>query len=111
MGTSAKKRFTLARPHMRCDQTPAPLMDMRVDYNLSGPTSVPTITTVPDGAAWDIATWDVDSWAADSAVYSQWAGVTGVGHVGALRMTFSSSTSEDFAVIGVEVNFETGGVL
>jgi hypothetical protein len=111
MGTAAKKRFTLARPHMRSDQTPSPLMDMRVDYDQSPPSSEPTITSGTAGGDWDVATWDVDAWAANSAVYSQWAGITGIGHVGALRMTFSSDDTEDFAVIGVEINFETGGVL
>lgn len=111
LGTAAKKRFTLARPHMRCDQTPSPLLDMRVDYDIRPPTSAPNITAGAIGGEWDVATWDVDNWAADSAIYSQWVGITGIGHVGALRLTFSSSTAEDFGVIGAEINFEVGGVI
>lgn len=111
MGTASKKRFTLARPHMRCDITPQPLMDMRIDYDGNAPTSAPTITVSDTGAEWDVATWDVDAWAGSEATYSQWIGVTGLGHVAALRLTFSSATSELFSVIGIEVAFETGGII
>lgn len=111
MGTPAKKRFTMVRPHMRCDALPDPLIDMRVDYDGSGPSSVPVITVSSDGATWDVDEWDIGSWAGSTATYSQWISTAGIGHVGALDLTFSSSTAEEFAVIGVEIAFEVGGVL
>ena len=109
-GTGAQKRFTLARPHMRCDVAPSPQLDMRVDYDDAQPTSSPTITSLATGADWDTADWDVAEWGGSLSVYSQWAGVTGLGYVGGPRLKIKTSTAE-FAVIRAEVVFETGGIL
>lgn len=111
LGTPQKKRFTLARPHMRCDIIPAPSIDIRVDYDLAGPRSEPTLTDGDPGAAWDDMFWDTSFWAGSASTYSQFIAVSGMGHVAAMRLRFATSTATVFAVIGTELTFETGGIL
>lgn len=109
-GTPAQKRFTMARPHMRCDAVPSPLLEIRTDYDITPPGTAPTVTEQGEGAIWDLAEWDTAVWAGSSSVYSQWTGLAGIGHVGGLRLVISSSTAS-FAIIRAEVVFEAGGIL
>lgn len=108
--TGLQKRFTLARPHMRCNVKPTPQLEMRTDYDISPPTSVPTLAASFEGGRWNVSDWNEAEWAAETDVYSQWISVSGIGHVGGLRLTLSSSGT-DFALVGAEVAFEAGGVL
>lgn len=109
-GTAARKRFTLARPHMKSDATPSPLMDMKVDYDDSPPLNAPTITVLSEGADWDVGEWDNAIWGGALNVYSQFNGITGLGHVGGLRLKYSSATTK-FSVVRVDIAFEPGGFL
>lgn len=109
-GIPSRKRFTLARPHMRSDVKPEMQLEMRTDYDISPPGSVPTLSPNFSGSDWDLADWDVSAWASDADVYSQWVSISGLGHAGGLRLTYSSAGT-NFAIIGAEVAFEAGGVL
>lgn len=110
-GTAAKKRFVMARPHMEASSGPNPFIEMKVDYDERTITNIPTITDTSATAAWDVGVWDEAAWAGPIRVYSQPIGISGIGHVGALRLRIETSTLEEFRVKGAEIIFETGGVL
>jgi len=58
---------------------------------------------------WDVAKWDEGAWVSTTTIYRPWAGVTGLGFAGALRLLMSSSTQT--TLIAYEVVYETGGVV
>lgn len=101
------KRFTMARPHVRSDGSPAPLLSMLIDYSTTGPAFAPALTALEDGGDWDTFDWDTVSWAGGVSTYSQWSGVAGIGLVGAMRIA-TSSDEASFAIIGVDIAFEPG---
>lgn len=109
-GTAEKKRFTMARPYILCDAQPMPYVEMKVDYGTEDVQNQPT-TTATVGATWDEATWDESAWAGSEYVYANWAGVSGVGTVGALRVRVVTKTLDVFKIQSAEIGFEAGGIL
>lgn len=110
-GSAGSKKFNMARPHMNADAQPTLYMQMLTDYEIEPPTNQPTITDASSGEAWDEAEWDVASWAGAITNYSQWIGIAGEGHVGALYAQIETKSLETFTINAVEVTYETGGIL
>lgn len=106
----AAKSFKMVRPHMQCTGVPNPSIGMMVDYALSGSIFSPTLTQAEVGGEWDLSDWDATEWGGTLSSYSEWIAVTGIGHVGALRMLFATAQAE-FSVVGCEIMVESGGVL
>ncbi len=110
-GTAGSKKFNMARPHMNADAAPTLYMQMMTDYEISPPSNQPTISDASSGEAWDEGDWDITAWAGSLNNYSQWIGISGEGHVGALYAQIETKALEVFTVNAVEISFEQGGVL
>jgi hypothetical protein len=83
---------------------------MRVDYDATAPTNQPDVTSAGAlGASWDTASWDTASWGGTPVMWINWQGVSGLGRVGAPRMT-AYIVNCSFALSGWDVLYETGSV-
>lgn len=110
-GSAGSKKFNMARPHMSADAQPTLYLQMMTDYEIETPSNQPTITDASSGETWDAAEWDVALWAGSVANYSQWIGVSGEGHVGALYVQIETKSLETFTINAVEITYEAGGIL
>ena len=108
-GTPAAKHFKMILPYLQTDGTPAPFIDIKVDYDMTPPLNQPDVTFGDQGAEWDLAPWDTSDWAAAVLNHNNWSGVGDIGHVGAPRMTALVLNCE-FSLTGWDVLFETGAV-
>jgi hypothetical protein len=109
-GTSAFKQFKMVLPYIISDGNPKPYLDMRVDYDATAPTNQPDVTSAGAlGASWDTASWDTASWGGTPVMWINWQGVSGLGRVGAPRMT-AYIVNCSFALSGWDVLYETGSV-
>ena len=110
-GSAGSKKFNMARPHMNADAQPTLYMQMMTDYQIEAPSNQPTITDASSGEEWDEAEWDISLWACAVTNFSQWIGISGVGHVGALYGQIETKSLDTFTINAVEISFENGGVL
>lgn len=109
-GTPAIKHFRMILPYIYSDGSPHPLIDIKVDYDLTPPTNEPEVSPGAIGAVWDVATWDEDYWASALARRSNWTGVGRMGRVGAPRLVARIIDCE-FALTGFDVIYESGSAL
>lgn len=107
--SSSIKQFKMLLPYIITDGVPKPFLEMKADYNYDEPTTQPDVTAAVDGATWDISAWDEDDWAGSVRNWNNWQGCAAIGRVGAPRLTVNVYNCE-FAVAGMDVLFETGGV-
>ena len=107
----AKKQFKMIRLYAVTDGLPRPFMDMEVDYDNLPPTNQPDLTVGASGGAdWDTADWDTSDWAVAVEPKQAWQSVVGMGRVGAVRIR-TSTTGCSFALTGVDVIYELGGLM
>ena len=106
----AIKQFKMILPYLQSDGVPAPYVDIRVDYDMSPPLNQPDVTFAAPGATWDVATWDIDGWAQGVSVKNNWQGVSGIGRVGAPRLTALINNCT-LSLNGWDVLFEGGAAL
>lgn len=107
-GTSSQKKFTMVRPFFTTNSVPRPAINMRVDFDLSAPTSQPQLTERLPGTPWG-SPWG-SPWGISSRNSTQWVGATGIGHIGAIRMTLDADNI-DLSLSGFDVMFEPGGAI
>lgn len=74
-----QKRFTAIRPLLNAPAIVQPALEVDVDYIVTEPTAIATVTTS----------------GADAAIRYDWTGATGVGYVGAARMKLNLSGDPD----------------
>jgi hypothetical protein len=101
-----KKYFTRARPTIFSDGTPAILLGMNVDFDLStisSPIALPSVTA----AEWNVATWDNGYWGQNLSVSYVWQGITGIGYCGALQFKTTSAGTQ-IQWTATDVVFQTG---
>jgi hypothetical protein len=109
-GTPASKLFKMILPYLQSDGVPKPMLDIKVDYDMTVPANQPDVpATIAPGGDWDTATWDVDSWAGKIQSYNDWTGVGRIGRVGAPRLTALIRDCE-FSLTGWDVLFEKGSI-
>jgi hypothetical protein len=104
-----QKRWTLTRPFIQANGTPAVLAGIDVDFEEQMLTPISTGGAIPI-SAWDTAIWDVDIWGGGLNIYKYWQGVNGMGFCGSLRMQAASRGIET-RWLGTDVVMEKGGVL
>ena len=107
-GTSSQKKFKMVRPFFTLNGVPNPTIDMRVDFDLTAPTSSPQLTLGYTGTPWG-SPWG-SPWTRASRTATQWVGVTGLGHIGAIRMKMSTKDITA-SVSGFDVMLEPGGAI
>ena len=101
-----KKYFTRARPSIFTNGTPAILVGMNVDFDVSNTTAALSYSA-PTGALWDTAVWDTAVWAAGTTVQNNWQGITGIGYCGGIQLrTASQGISIEWA--STDVVYQTG---
>ena len=83
---SQLKQVKMLRPIISTDGSPAILLGVNVDYDLTTPTGIPTFTT-SSRAVWDLATWDgFLVWGGDLQIKRDWQTAFGLGYVIAAHM-------------------------
>jgi hypothetical protein len=108
-GTPAVKVFNLARPLFAGPLNFAPRPEILLDYDTTIP-EMQTASTDIVGPEWDVAAWDEEYWASDEGTpVLRWKTVHGQGTVGAVAFSIGASSPVIFN--GIDVNFETGGIL
>jgi hypothetical protein len=103
------KRWTMARPILLTDGTPAVTAGLNVDFDDSNVTGTVTFTPVTSGT-WDTSLWDTGIWGGGLTVTKYWQGVNGVGFSAALRLKISSTSIETHWA-STDFVYETGGVI
>lgn len=103
------KRWTMTRPILRTNGTPAILQSMNVDFNISASTSPLSFTPTLSGS-WDSGLWDTALWGADLNIVQSWQSVSGIGYYGAPQMQLSSQ-GIDVRWVSTDIVYETGAIL
>jgi hypothetical protein len=103
------KRWTMSRPILRSNGTPAILQSMNVDFNIAASTAPLSFSPVSSGS-WDIGLWDTALWGADLNILQNWQSISGVGYYGAPQMQISSANI-DVRWVSTDVVYETGAIL
>ena len=103
------KRFTMIRPVLLSNGTPALQAGLNIDFDTSiAPASLAFSPT--SYGAWDGVAWDTGIWGGGLAVNKNWQGANGVGYSAA--PVFQSSTQGIEAHwVSSDVVFERGGIL
>lgn len=105
-GTSGFKKFTMARPLFYAPSAYVPAVELKVDFDTSASTlSAPTLSS--GGAPWDTSDWDTSDWAASNIPSAVWQGISGIGQVGALRITVEVDAG--ITLNQCDIMYETGG--
>jgi hypothetical protein len=103
------KRFTMTRPILRSNGSPAILGSINIDFDLSFSTS--SLTFSPTSyATWDSATWDSATWGGDLTVFQNWQSVSGVGYYAAPQMKCTSS-GLDVRWVSTDIVYESGAII
>lgn len=103
------KRFTMSRPVLRADGTPAIYAGINIDFNLDDSTTPLTYYSTGYGA-WDSAIWDSSTWGGGSKVIQSWQGINGVGYYGAPVVKVASN-SLNVSWVSTDFVIEGGGIL
>ena len=103
------KRFSMIRPVMRTNGSPAALANINVDFDTSDTTEA--LTFLPTTyAAWDAGTWDASVWGGDLEIQKQWQGAAAVGYSAAVRLKVATNGIE-VRWISTDFVMERGGIL
>jgi len=79
------KTFHAARLIFIAPAAPSVSIRMNTQFNIQAAPGSPSFTP-SSGSRWDVAKWDEGVWAGADATFEVWAGITGVGYYGSLRM-------------------------
>lgn len=109
-GTGNLKDFTLMRPHFFTDGELTPVVEMKVEFDESAPTSQAEATEAPAGGTWDDDDWDDASWSGGLVPVREWLTASGSGTVAAPRIKVSTISAK-VSLTQVDVAFVDGGIL
>jgi hypothetical protein len=104
-----QKRFTMARPILRTNGTPATNINVNVDFDTND-TTTPLSFSPTQYAVWDVALWDDAVWGGDLNVLKNWQGVNGLGYCAGIRFNGASS-GIDLTWVSTDIVMEEGEVL
>lgn len=109
LGTAARKRLLMARPHFITDGTaPQYVMEGRANYDFTEISTV-AYTDPAQTALWDVGIWDVSEWGATQGVAGEWRGISGYGSQVSLAMKMSTKGAA--TLVGLDVMADMGGIL
>lgn len=103
------KRWTMMRPILRTDGSPAVYANVNVDFDTSDTTASLTFLP-PTFAVWDSGIWDTAIWGGALTVQKQWQGSTGIGYCAAPRVKVASNAVE-VRWVSTDLVMERGGIL
>jgi hypothetical protein len=105
-GTPLQKRFTMIRPILWTNGTPALAAGMNTDYDQNIPQS--TLNFLPTlFAAWDSAIWDLGIWGGSLQIAKAWQGVVGLGMTGSPTLKAAVNGTETHWA-ATDIVYETG---
>jgi hypothetical protein len=105
-GTPLQKRFTMMRPILWTNGSPALSAGINVDYDQNVPQS--TLNYLPlNFGLWDTAIWDLGTWGGNLQIAKAWQGVTGVGMTGSPTLKAAVNGTETHWAAS-DIVFETG---
>jgi hypothetical protein len=108
--TPGLKHFKMILPYIVTDGYPQPAIDIKLDFDPTPPRNVPDITGVDlTQSRWDVAPWDTSTWVSGTRSWTNWTGVSGLGRVGAIRLT-ASIYNCTFSITGFDVLYDSGSV-
>ena len=108
-GTEALKRFTMMRPFLLTNGSPAVLGSLNIDFSLADNTSILSFTPT-SYATWDSGIWDTSVWGGDLNLSSLWQGAQGIGNTAAIRLK-SATQGINLEWTATTVVWESGGIL
>jgi hypothetical protein len=103
------KRFTMSRPILRTDGSPAIFAGINIDFNTSDSTAPLTFSPSSYGA-WDSGLWDATSWGGALNVLQNWQGLNGVGYYGAPVVKVASQGLQ-VRWVSTDIVIEGGAIL
>lgn len=106
---SALKRFTMARPVIRSNGTPAILTNVNLDYDVRAVTTN-ILFTPSSRAKWDNAKWEQAKWGGGQNILKTWQGLNGIGFCAGIRMQIVYN-GENCNWLSTTIVTESGGVL
>ena len=101
-----KKYFTRARPSIFTDGTPAILVGMNVDFDVSDTTGSLNFSPTTYGL-WDTSVWDNSLWAGGAIITNNWQGVSGIGYCAGIQLK-SASQGLQIEWASTDVVFQQG---
>lgn len=101
------KKFGMVRPTFISTAAPAIKLQINTQFQLS-PVGGSPYFTKDDGAVWDEGIWNTSTWVGTNT-YQGWAGTTGLGYYGSLRMKVRGLPATVFTSCNVMT--ELGGVM
>ena len=101
-----KKYFTRARPSIFTDGTPAILVGMNVDFDVSNTTGSLNFSPTTYGL-WGSSLWDNALWSSGTIITNNWQGVTGIGYCAGIQLK-SSSQGLQIEWASTDVVFQQG---
>lgn len=101
------KKFQMARPIFISQAQPSVKLRINTQFATTSPGGAPTFIDT-ESAYWDSAIWNVASWVGDNT-YQAWAGTSGLGYYGALRMKVRGLPGTIFT--SSHIMSEPGGVM
>lgn len=107
LAVPALKRFTMMRPNLTANGTPAVAVGLDVDFTDVTPTDV--LTSQTDAGRWDVSLWDTAVWGGTSYTIRSWTAVGGIGLTAAPRMS-TSTEGFDIEVNGFDLAYEAQGL-
>lgn len=108
-GTEALKRFTMIRPFLQTNGSPAVQGSLNIDFSLADPTSMLSFSPT-SYATWDSGTWDLSVWGGELSLSSQWQGANGIGNTAGVRLK-SATQGIQVQWAATTVVWESGGIL
>jgi hypothetical protein len=103
------KFFTMLRPVLRTNGSPAIFAGINTNYDQSIPRTA--LTLVPSiFAIWDTAKWDIDVWGGGLETFFAWQGANSHGYVGSPILQAASNGDETHWV-STDIVFQRGGLL
>ena len=101
-----KKYFTRARPSIFTDGSPAIVVGINVDFDLSDTTGSLNFSPTTYGF-WDTSVWDTGLWAGNTIITNNWQGVTGIGYCAGIQLK-SASQGLQIEWASTDVVFQQG---
>jgi hypothetical protein len=103
------KRFSMMRPILQSNGSPAFVSGINVDFDDTGITGLPNFTPSVYGT-WDSSLWDQGLWSGGLSIIKNWQGINGIGTCAAIRLGLQSMGLEvEWA--STDITMEVGAVL
>lgn len=103
------KRWTMMRPILSTNGTPAVQANVNVDFDDTPPSAPISFSSVSYGL-WDAGLWDAATWGSDDVIQKNWQGVTGLGYCASVRILINAQ-GINVNWISTDTVFEKGAIL